>query len=137
MVLEMFGKAKKVNRKDIQENILKIQETMQYVEDEMKKTVEKLKEVDRNTESGREKYNLMQSDLQDMNEMYKSLQEMEAKHYDILKKYKDSKFYIQPKDWLTIGGLTVLAVIVIALDRESPKITKLMSFILKLLPLHI
>lgn len=138
MVLETFGKARqKVTRKDIQENILKIQATMKYVEDETEKTVTELKTLNKETEDGRTKYVRMQKDLQEMNELYKALQEMEAKQYDILKKYKDSKFYIQPKDWLSIGGLTVLAVIVIALDRESPKITKLMSFVLKLIPLHI
>ena len=138
VILELFGKAKqKVTPKDIQENILKIQATMRYVEEETEKTVNELKTVNKETETGREKYDQLQKDLQGMNELYKALQEMEEKQYGILKKYKDSKFYIQPKDWLTIGGLTFLAVIVIALDRESPKITKLASFILKLLPLHI
>lgn len=138
MILEMFGKAKrKVTPKDIQDNILKIQTTMKYVEEETAKTVEELKTVDKETEYGRNQYDQLQADLHGMNELYKALQEMEEKQYGILKKYRDSRFYIQPKDWLTISGLTFLAVIVIALDRESPKITKLASFILKLLPLHI
>ena len=138
MNFEMFGQAKKkVTPKDIQDNILKIQKTMKYIEDETEKTVEELKQVNKETELGRAKYDQLQMDLRGMNELYKALQEMEEKQYMILSKYKDSRFYIKPKDWLTIGGLTVLAVIVIALDRESPKITKLVSFILKLLPLHI
>lgn len=138
MILEMLGKkAKKVTPKDIQENIMKIQATMRYVEEETAKTVEELKTVNKETEYGRNRYDQLQADLHGMNELYKALQEMEEKQYGILKKYRDSRFYIQPKDWLTISGLTFLAVIVIALDRESPKITKLASFILKLLPLHI
>lgn len=138
MILEMFGKAKqKVTPKDIQENILKIQTTMKYIEEETEKTVNELKTVNKETEDGRNRYDRLHSDLQEMNELYKALQEMEERQYGILKKYRDSRFYIQPKDLMTIGGLTFLAVIVIALDRESPKITKLTSFILKLLPLHI
>lgn len=130
-------KQKKVNAKDIQENILKIRETMRYVETETSKTVEELKMANKDTEDGRCRYEQLQKDLHEMNELYKALQEMEEKQYGILKKYKDSKFFIQPKDWLMIGGSVVLAVIVIGLDRESPKITKLMSFVLRLLPLHI
>lgn len=138
MNFEWLGNAKKkVTPKDIQDNILKIQSTMKYVEEETEKTVNELKAVNKETENGREKYTQLQKDLQAMNELYKALQEMQEKQYAILSKYKDSRFYIKPKDWLTIGGLTVLAVIVIALDRESPKITKLVSFILKLMPLHI
>ena len=130
-------KKKKVRSKDIQENILKIQATMQYVEGEIQKTVNDLQAINKNTEDGRCQYDKLQADLSDMNALYKALQEMEEKQYGILKKYKDSKFFIQPKDWLVIGGMTFLAVIVIALDRESPKITKLISLILKMLPLHI
>ena len=130
-------KKKKVRSRDIQENILKIQATMQYVEGEIQKTVNDLKAINKNTEDGRRQYDKLQADLSDMNALYKALQEMEEKQYGILKKYKDSKFFIQPKDWLVIGGMTFLAVVVIALDRESPKITKLISLILKMLPLHI
>lgn len=138
MNFEWLGNAKKkVTPKDIQDNVYKIQKTMKYVEEETEKTVEELKTVNKETDYGREKYTQLQKDLQAMNELYKALQEMQEKQYAILSKYKDSRFYIKPKDWLTIGGLTVLAVIVIALDRESPKITKLVSFILKLMPLHI
>ena len=130
-------KKKKVRSRDIQENILKIQATMQYVEGEIQKTVNDLQSINKNTEDGRRQYDKLQADLSDMNALYKALQEMEEKQYGILKKYKDSKFFIQPKDWLVIGGMTFLAVVVIALDRESPKITKLISLILKMLPLHI
>ena len=131
------GKEKKVTAKDLQGNIAKIRMTMNWVEEERAKTIEKLKTVDKSTESGMEQYNGLHYWLKELNDLFESLQEQEEKQYLILKKYKDSKFYIQPKDWLVIGGTTILAVFIIALDRESPKITKLASFILKLFPLHI
>ena len=131
------GKEKKVTAKDLQDNIAKIRMTMNWVEEERAKTIETLKTVDKSTESGMVQYNTLQFQLKELNDLFESLQDQEEKQYLILKKYKDSKFYIQPKDWLVIGGTTILAIFIIALDRESPKITKLASFILKLFPLHI
>ena len=134
---EETGKTKKVTVKDLQDNIMKIRMTMNWVEEERAKTIEVMKLVDKNSETGIEKYKVLHGQLKELNEMFDSLQSQEEKQYAILKKYKDSKFYIQPKDWLMIGGTTVLAIFIIALDRESPKITKLASFILKLFPMHI
>ena len=134
---EETGKTKKVTARDLQDNIAKIRETMNWIQDERARIIESIKQVDMEAESGAERYIALQGHLRELNDQFDTLQEQEEKQYAILKKYKDSKFYIQPKDWLVIGGTTVLAIFVIALDRESPKITKLASFILKLLPMHI
>ena len=134
---EETGKTKKVTAKDLQDNIVKIRETMNWVQDERARIIESIKQVDMETECGSERYIALQGHLRELNDQFDTLQEQEEKQYAILKKYKDSKFYIQPKDWLVIGGTTVLAIFIIALDRESPKITKLASFILKLFPMHI
>lgn len=131
------GKKKKVRASDIQENICKINEAMKYVKEETEKTIEEMRTCDRNTQDGKARFEELSNDIHKMNLMYNALQEQADAQYKILKQYKDSKFFIAPKDWLTIGALSVLAVFVIALDRESPKITKIASFILRLMPLHI
>ena len=133
---EETGQTKKVTAKDLQENIAKIRMTMNWIEQERADVVEAMKLVDKSTAEGLEQYDMLHSRMRELSETFDSLQEQEEKQYSILKKYKDSKFFIQPKDWLVIGGTTLLAVFVIALDRESPKITKLVSFILKLMPMH-
>ena len=54
--------------------------------------------------------------------------------YVILKKYKDSRFYIEPKQWVLIGGGVVVTVFFIALEREVPSVTKFVNLLFKIMP---
>lgn len=54
--------------------------------------------------------------------------------YVILKKYKDSRFYIEPKQWLLIGGGTLVTVFFVALEREVPSVTKFTNLLFKIIP---
>ena len=71
----------------------------------------------------------------DADERYSKLQEQREKEFTILKKYKDSKFYVAPKDLMVIFGVGCLSFFMIALERENPKALKLASFVLKLFPI--
>lgn len=131
---------KKIGAKEIQENIKNIQANMKYVQNEMNKVIQKMKDLD--DENGInvgkiEAYKDLRIELQEWQNVYQELQNEMEKDYTILKKYKDSKFYIQPKDVLVIVGVTGLAIFMIALERENPKATKLASFLLKLFPIKI
>ena len=131
-------KRKKVRASDIQENILRIKENMNWLNDEINRKIDAIKAIeDKNSGYGREEYTQKMSELAELRDAYGGLQEELEKEYTILKKYKDSKFYIQPKDLITIVGVSGLAVFMIALERENPKATKLASFILKLFPMKL
>ena len=52
----------------------------------------------------------------------------------VLRKYKDAKFWIQPKDVLIIGGTAVAFIFSIALNREHPAALKTAGIILKMFP---
>lgn len=127
----------KVRARDLQDNILRIKQTMDWVEGEINETVGLMKVQDKSTEEGIKKYKALKLNLKDLHELYSTLQDQEEKQYEILKKYKNSKFYIAPKDLLVITGVTGLAIFMIALDRENPKALKLASFVLKLFPITI
>ena len=73
------GKEKKVTAKDLQGNIAKIRMTMNWVEEERAKTIEKLKTVDKSTESGMKQYNGLHYWLKELNDLFESLQEQEEK----------------------------------------------------------
>lgn len=137
VVDEIKKKTRKVRAKDLQENILRIRNTMEWVESEINETVGLMKKQNKSTEEGIEKYKALKITLRDLNEIYSTLQDQEEKQYEILKKYKNSKFYIAPKDLLVITGVAGLSLFMIALDRENPKALKLASFVLRLFPINI
>lgn len=120
-----------------QERTDQIRNKIDWAQMEWEQIVTELSTITPEVRAEAQKYASLKVQLQEMNETIETLQEQEKTQYDILKKYKDSKFYIPPKDLLIICGVTTLAIFVIALDRESPKIVKTVSFILKLMPLHI
>ena len=130
-------KTKKVTAKDIQGNLLRIKDGMNYINGEINATIDRMKAIDRTTESGRNEYAEYMVDLQQMKDIYTGLQEEMEKEYTILKKYKDSRFYVTPEKLITIAVLTGLSVFIIALDRESPKASKLVSMIVKPLPMRL
>lgn len=128
---------KRITAKDIQENLSKISERCKWIDDQINYTLKEMDYTDQSTSEGLEKYEKLSSDLQKLQEVYKLLQEQMKNQLEILKKYKDSRFYIQPKDVLVITCVGGLAFFMICLDRESPKAVKLSSFILKLFPIRI
>lgn len=101
-----------LNGKAVKVTAKDIQENIRRIHDEMK-----------NTPVGTEKYTCLQEEME--------------KEYTILKKFKDSRFYIAPKDAIIIGCISGVAIFMIALERENPKALKLASFLLKLFPLHL
>ncbi len=63
---------------------------------------------------------------------YETLSNELMKEYEILRKYKDSRFYVDPKvlaTLLVVGGIAFFA---ICLDQENPKAIKIAQFITKL-----
>ena len=54
--------------------------------------------------------------------------------YVILRKYKDSKFYIEPKQYLLIGGGIIVTVFFVCLEREVPSVTKFCNMLFKIMP---
>lgn len=142
MIFDLFNKGcgvkkKKVTAKDIQENISRIQEAMNGVNAEKKRITTEMKKVDRETEDGKKKYEQLNAELMSAIETYDGLQNELEKEYGILKKYKDSKFFIQPKDAVIIAVLGGVSLFALALERENPKAIKLATFLLKLFPIKL
>lgn len=127
----------KVTVRDIQRNILKIQQTMNWVQSDIKDITNQMAENDRADDGKKLEYAALVENLKEKNELYSVLQKEMEQEYTTLKKMKDSRFMMQPKDGLIIGGLIFLGTFAIALERENPKALKLFSFIMKLMPLHI
>ena len=129
----------RVTAKDIQKHIRWIDSEMLECEKDRQRYREilaELQEID--SENDKERYSkLLQEShyLEDADSRYMELQEQKEKEYAILKKYKDSKFFIAPKDLLTIVGISALSLYMITLERENPKSLKLATFILKLFPI--
>lgn len=65
---------------------------------------------------------------------YKTLSEALEHEYVVLKKFKDSRFIIQPKDALTIGAFAVTIIFFTCLEREVPAATKFAGLVLKMVP---
>ena len=130
-------KKKKVSQQDIQNNIVKIQRYMESIQSGTQKIVEEMEQVDTSTDVGKEKYDRLVTELKTKNELYSNLQKEQEQEYTTLKKMKDSRFGMQPKEAFVVGGLIFLGTFAIALERENPKALKLVSFILKLMPMHI
>lgn len=63
---------------------------------------------------------------------YEKLSAELMKEYEILKKYKDSRFFIEPKVIATLVVIGGLAFFAICLDQENPKAIKIAQFITKL-----
>jgi len=75
----------------------------------------------------------MQRLPEDSDEYSRLAKELEHE-YVILKKYKDSRFYIEPKQWLLIGGGVMVTVFFVALEREVPSVTKFTNLLFKIMP---
>lgn len=63
---------------------------------------------------------------------YEKLSNELMREYEILKKYKDSRFYVEPKVIATLVVIGGLAFFAICLDQENPKAIKIAQFITKL-----
>lgn len=63
---------------------------------------------------------------------YEALSKELEKEYEILKKYKDSRFIIEPKIIVTLIVIGGIAFFAICLDQESPKAIKIAQFVVKL-----
>lgn len=128
----------KVTKRDLQINALKIQEAMTKVQKDINGLTVKMDAIDKESESGREKYIQLQDELRAKHELYSVLQKEMEQEYANIKKLNDGKFMMAPKDALMIGGLIFVGTFAIALERENPKALKLAGFLLKtLFPLHI
>jgi hypothetical protein len=125
---------KKITSKDIQDNLVRIDGSCKWINSEIDRIIDKIKTLDRTTDEGEAEYRKLRADLDDMHEVYKTMQEQYKAQLEVLKKYKDSRFYIPPKDLITIFVISGLAFFGISLDREDPKAVKLSSFVLKLFP---
>ena len=127
----------KITAKEIKTHINWLDEQIQKCQKERERYRELRKqmlELDPDDES----YSALEREAEayaDADERYSKLQEQREKEFTILKKYKDSKFYVAPKDLMVIFGVGCLSFFMIALERENPKALKLASFVLKLFPI--
>lgn len=88
---------------------------------EILQNIERIKEARKNTPVGTPEYEMLSAEL--------------MKEYEILKKYKESRFSIKPEVAITlliVGGIAFFA---ICLEQENPKAMKIASFVLKLFKL--
>lgn len=127
----------KVTCRDIQRNIVQIQEAMNWVHSDIKAITTKMAELKAENKVDSDEYKKLEAELKSKNELYSTFQKEQEQEYTTLKKMKDSKFMMQPKEALIVGGLVFLGTFAIALERENPKALKLVTFILKLMPLHV
>lgn len=130
-------KRKKISAKEIHENIRKIKGVMEWILSDIGSTMEQMKALNTETEDGKQKYIALKDHLDEQMELYSSAQKEMDAELGILKKYRDSRFNISPKDMLTIVGVSGLAFFMIALERENPKALKLATFVLKLFPIKL
>ena len=127
----------KVTPKVIQKNIRKIQQTMDFIRKDIDDTVKRMEAVDQTTEDGKKKYAALLEEFNLKSEAYATLQKEQEQEYTTLKKMKDTRFFMAPKDALMVCGTIVLGVFAISLEREDPRAIRIWSFIMKLMPLHI
>lgn len=127
----------KVHAKDIEENIARIQKRVVWVHKQIDEITTKMEGVNRDTEEGKEKYAELEKELKDQNELLGVLQKEEEQEYVTLKKFRESRHVIAPKDAIIIGGLVFLGTFAFALERENPKALKICSILLKIFPLHL
>lgn len=130
----------KVRAKDIQSHIEWLDEAMRTCEADIKKCCEILDKLKTRDPGDDKELNLKliveaEENLQNYRSEYSLLQEQREKEYSILKKYKDSRFYIAPKDLIVILGLLSGGIYAITLERENPKSLKLASFLMRLFPI--
>lgn len=134
-------KKRKVTVKDIQIHIKWLDEEMSKVQEERRRYREIMKQMtELDPIADKKEYDKLELEARlyaDADDRYTQLQEQKEKEYTILKKYKDSRFYIQPKDLAIILGVSALSVFMISLERENPKSLKLASYVLKLFPIKI
>lgn len=134
-------KRTKVRAKDLQAHIKWIDDQMTELQGQRKRYRDILKEMSElDPITDKKAYAKLRAEsrlYEDADAKYTELQEQKEKEYTILKKYKDSKFYIPPKDLCVIGGVSLLSLFMISLERENPKSLKLASFVLKLFPIKL
>lgn len=134
-------KKRKVTVKDIQIHIKWLDDEMSKVQEERRRYRDIMKQMtELDPIANKKEYDKLELEARlyaDADERYTQLQEQKEKEYTILKKYKDSRFYIQPKDLAIILGVSALSVFMISLERENPKSLKLASYVLKLFPIKI
>lgn len=127
----------RITANTIKAHIAWIDEEMQKVQKERERYSEIQKELNV-MDPDDKRYSELKKEAEmyvDADDRYSKLQEQKEKEYVILKKHKDSKFYIQPKDLMIIFGVGALSFYMISLERENPKALKLASFVLKLFPI--
>lgn len=95
-------KKKRVTRKELQENIRRIQDVLKI------------------TTEGTDEYERLSKELEH--------------EYVILRKYMDSRLYIEPKQYLLIGGGVVCVIFFICLEREVPSVSKFCNLLFKIMP---
>jgi len=93
--------------------------------------------AERNLRNARGDLEEMKKDLADMHDVYSTLQEEMKLEYENIKKVKDGKFIMAPKDGILIGSMVLVGVFVFSLERENPKAVKIAEFILRLFPMHL
>jgi len=110
MIDRIFGKNKektKVKQKKVRRK---------DIEDNIRRIAEKMKK----TEEGSDEYERLSKELEH--------------EYVVLRKYMDARFYIEPQEWLKIGGVTAVLALFLCLEREVPAATKFASMALKMFP---
>ena len=85
---------------------------------EIQRNIERIKYAMAKSEPGTPEYETLSDELQ--------------KAYEIMKKYKESKFYIEPKVMATLVVVGAIGFFAICLSQEDPTAIKIAQFISKL-----
>lgn len=121
----------RVTRRDIEENNLQIQASLDSLARDVRAISEEMSALDTKTESGRARYDELRTMLDDKNQVYSVFQKQLEQNYINLRKMTESgRTEIWMKGFVILGGI-ILSVIGLGLNRESPSILKMMDFILK------
>lgn len=95
-------KKKRVTRRELLENVRRIQDALKSVTE------------------GTDEYERLSRELEH--------------EYVILRKYMDSRLYIEPKQYLLIAGGVIVTVFFVCLEREVPSVTKFVNMMFRIMP---
>ena len=126
----------RVTVRELEQNSMKIQEAIVTTQNEIAKLQRDINETNTADDEGKKRKKELQEDLKTAHDMLGILQGELQKQEEIIKKHRESRHVIAPKDALSIGGMIIVGIFVIGLERENPRFIKLSEFILKLFPMH-
>ena len=124
-------KRTKVHRRDLEESNVKIQESLRMIGNDIQTITKEMAELDLKSEEGNARYSELRTLLDDKNQMYSVFQKQQEQNLANLKKLGESGRGDMILKVVMVAGGIFLSVIGLGMERESPKVLKIVDFILK------